>query len=110
MYLQEVTTPAHQKEFFQLAVRLYKNEKNWIRPLDKDIEDLFHPETNKLFKSGGKSIRWLLLDDQGNTIGRNAAFINPKWKEKIPTGGMGFLNVSMTKKRLLCYLMLQETG
>ncbi|GAB2992114.1 hypothetical protein GCM10027284_06100 [Cyclobacterium sediminis] len=90
MHLQEVTTPAHQKEFFQMAVRLYKNEKNWIRPLDKDIEDLFHPETNKLFKSGGKSIRWLLLDDQGNTIGRNAAFINPKWKEKIPTGGMGF--------------------
>ena len=90
MYLQEVTTPAHQKEFFQMAVRLYKNEKNWIRPLDKDIEDLFHPETNKLFKSGGKSIRWLLIDDHGKTIGRNAAFINPKWKEKIPTGGMGF--------------------
>ncbi|WP_439483677.1 hypothetical protein [Cyclobacterium plantarum] len=90
MQLQEVSTKAQREEFIQMAVRLYRNEENWIRPLDKDIEDLFHPETNKLFKTGGKAIRWLLLDDQGNTIGRNAAFINPKWKEKQPTGGMGF--------------------
>jgi hypothetical protein len=90
MYLQEVTTSAQEKEFSQMAARLYKDEKNWIRPIDKDVEDLFHPETNKLYKSGGKAIRWLLLDDQGKTIGRNAAFTNPKWKEKIPTGGMGF--------------------
>ncbi|MBD3630942.1 hypothetical protein [Cyclobacterium sp.] len=90
MQLQEVSTKAQREEFIKMAVRLYRNEENWIRPLDKDIEDLFHPETNKLFKTGGKAIRWLLLDDQGNTIGRNAAFINPKWKEKQPTGGMGF--------------------
>ncbi|SHN21529.1 hypothetical protein SAMN04488057_11113 [Cyclobacterium lianum] len=90
MQLQEVSTKAQQAEFVEMAARLYRNEENWIRPLDKDIEDLFHPETNKLFKTGGKAIRWLLLDDEGNTIGRNAAFINPKWKEKQPTGGMGF--------------------
>ncbi|WP_154856605.1 hypothetical protein [Cyclobacterium xiamenense] len=90
MQLVEVSTQAQQKEFVEMAARLYREEKNWIRPLDKDIEDLFHPETNKLYKSGGKAIRWLLLDDQGQTIGRNAAFVNPKWKEKQPTGGMGF--------------------
>lgn len=73
-----------------MAVTLYKEEKNWIRPLDKDIEGLFDPAENKLFKSGGKAVRWLLKDDNGDTIGRNAAFINPKWKEKQPTGGMGF--------------------
>ena len=27
MKLIEVTTPAHQKEFIEMAVRLYKNEK-----------------------------------------------------------------------------------
>jgi hypothetical protein len=90
MQLIEVSTPAHRKEFIQMAVTLYKEEKNWIRPLDKDIDGLFDPAENKLFKSGGKAVRWLLKDENGNTIGRNAAFINPKWKEKQPTGGMGF--------------------
>jgi hypothetical protein len=90
MKLIEVTTPAHQKEFIEMAVRLYKNEKNWIRPLDKDIEGLFHPETNKLFRNGAKAKRWLLQNDKAETIGRVAAFINPKMKEKQPTGGLGF--------------------
>ncbi|MEX2565408.1 MAG: hypothetical protein WD431_05665 [Cyclobacteriaceae bacterium] len=90
MQLIEVTTDVHRKEFLQMAVMLYRDEKNWIRPLDNDIEGLFDPSDNKLFKSGAKAIRWLLQDDNGKTIGRNAAFINPKWKEKQPTGGMGF--------------------
>ncbi|MEP0713407.1 hypothetical protein [Algoriphagus sp.] len=90
MQLIEVTTPAHQKEFIEMAVRLYKNEKNWIRPLDADIEGLFHKETNKLFRNGAKAKRWLLQNEAGETIGRVAAFINPKMKEKQPTGGLGF--------------------
>jgi hypothetical protein len=90
MKLIEVATPTHQKEFIEMAVQLYKNEKNWIRPIDKDIEGLFHPETNKLFRNGAKANRWLLKDDKGQTIGRVAAFINPKMKEKQPTGGVGF--------------------
>ncbi|EON75647.1 hypothetical protein ADIS_3867 [Lunatimonas lonarensis] len=98
MQLVEVTTPSQQKEFLQMAVRLYRNEPNWIRPLDKDIEGIFDPNINKLYKSGGKAVRWLLLDDRGNTIGRNAAFVNPKWKEKQPTGGMGFFECIDDKK------------
>ncbi|WP_075351685.1 hypothetical protein [Algoriphagus marinus] len=90
MKLIEVTTPAHQTEFIEMAVRLYKNEKNWIRPLDADIEGLFHSETNKLFRNGAKAMRWLLQNEKGDTIGRVAAFINPKMKEKQPTGGLGF--------------------
>lgn len=90
MKLIEVITPAQQKAFLELAVWLYRNEKNWIRPIDQDIEGLFHPETNKLFRQGAKAKRWLLQDDSGQTIGRIAAFINPKMKEKQPTGGVGF--------------------
>jgi hypothetical protein len=90
MKLIEVVTPAQQKAFLELAVWLYRNEKNWIRPIDQDIEGLFHPETNKLFRQGAKAKRWLLQDDSGQTIGRIAAFINPKMKEKQPTGGVGF--------------------
>ena len=98
MKLIEVTTAAHRREFLQMAVRLYQQEANWIRPLDKDIDGIFDPMVNKLFKSGGKAIRWLLVDDSGMTIGRNAAFVNPKWKEKQPTGGMGFFECVNDKK------------
>lgn len=90
MKILEVTTPAQAKEFLEMAARLYKSEQNWIRPLDKDIEGLFHPDTNKLYKQGGKAKRWLLLNDKGESIGRVAAFLNPKWKESQPTGGLGF--------------------
>lgn len=90
MQVFEVNRPEDRKEFINMAVRLYKNEKNWIRPLNNDIEGIFDPETNKLFKQGGKAIRWLLKNDNSETIGRVAAFVHPKWKEKQPTGGMGF--------------------
>ncbi|MBD8488276.1 hypothetical protein IFO69_05915 [Echinicola sp. CAU 1574] len=90
MKLLEVTNPALAKEFLDMAVRLYKNEKNWIQPIDTDIESLFHEETNKLFRKGAKAKRWLLKNEKGETIGRIAAFTNPKWKDKQPTGGMGF--------------------
>jgi hypothetical protein len=90
MKLKEVVNPADEQSFLQLAVDLYKQEPNWIRPLDKDILSIFNPSTNKLFKQGGKAKRWLLFDEQNNCIGRIAAFVHPKWKEKQPTGGIGF--------------------
>jgi len=90
MTLIEVITSAHQLEFIEMAVRLYRDEKSWIRPIDQDIEGLFHAETNKLFRNGAQAKRWLLQDDSAKTIGRIAAFINPKMKEKQPTGGVGF--------------------
>ncbi|MGB3182731.1 MAG: hypothetical protein WBB45_15180 [Cyclobacteriaceae bacterium] len=80
------------KEFLMLPVHLYKDEKNWIRPLDKDIEAVFDPEKNKSFRRG-EAIRWILRDSTGRTIGRIAAFYDNKSKAKgndQPTGGMGF--------------------
>ncbi len=91
MNLVEVTTPAHVREFLLLPVRLYRNEPHWIRPLDKDIESVFDSEKNKTFRHG-ECIRWILLNDGGEVIGRVAAFINRKTVMKgneQPTGGMG---------------------
>lgn len=93
MQLIEVTTSTHIKEFLKLPVRLYKDEPKWIRPLDIHIEEVFDPAKNKLFRQKGKCIRWILQDETGLTIGRVAAFINPKTIKKgndQPTGGMGF--------------------
>lgn len=89
MQIIEVKTKQHKKEFLQLPVRLYKNEKNWIRPLDKDIEAVFDPEKNKYFRHG-ECTRWLLADDNGKTIGRVAAFYNRRTAKKEKAGGMGF--------------------
>ncbi|GAB3268219.1 hypothetical protein GCM10027347_37560 [Larkinella harenae] len=93
MQLIEVgANPAYQKEFIKLPVRLYRNNPYWIRPLDKDIEDVFNPAKNKLFQHG-ECIRWLLFDDQKQTIGRIAAFINADTANRNndqPTGGLGF--------------------
>ncbi|MEM9390405.1 MAG: hypothetical protein AAGA02_08025 [Bacteroidota bacterium] len=79
------------KEFIQLPVRLYKNEKSWIRPLDKDIEAVFDTKKNKTFRNG-ECIRWIIKED-GVVKGRIAAFINKKTVNKDndqPTGGVGF--------------------
>ncbi|WP_234736102.1 hypothetical protein [Tellurirhabdus bombi] len=84
--------PTYRKEFLQLPVRLYKDDPCWIRPLDKDIEDVFNPQKNKYFKSG-ECVRWLLLNESGKAIGRVAAFINRETASQNndqPTGGMGF--------------------
>ena len=80
------------KEFIKLPARLYKNDPNWIRPIDKDVEETFNPKVNSFF-SHGKCTRWILQDTQGQTIGRVAAFVNDQTANKgnkQPTGGMGF--------------------
>ncbi|WP_420317269.1 hypothetical protein [Ekhidna sp.] len=88
----EVKDKKSAKEFLQFPVRLYKDEKNWIRPLDKDVEGVFDPNVNKYFRHG-ECTRWILVNDEGHTIGRIAAFINKKTMDKDndqSTGGVGF--------------------
>ncbi len=92
MQLIEVTNKKTAKEFLQVAVTLYKNDANWIQPLDKDINDVFDQQKNKAFRFG-KAIRWILKDDTGKLIGRIAAFVNKKYKSKGDdglVGGIGF--------------------
>jgi hypothetical protein len=88
--MHEVTTAADKKAFLQVAVDIYANDPNWIRPLDKDIEEVFDPEKNKFIKRGGEYMRWLLQDDAGRNVGRIAAFVNKTYKQEQPTGGIGF--------------------
>ncbi len=80
------------RQFLAVALSLYKDDPNWIRPLDKDIEEVFNPEKNKAFRFG-EAARWVLLDKENNLIGRIAAFVNKKYKNKgddVPVGGIGF--------------------
>ncbi len=79
------------KQFLKVPLEIYKHDKNWIRPLDKDVEDVFDPKKNKAFRNG-KVQRWILKDGD-KLIGRIAAFTNSKYRNKgddVPVGGMGF--------------------
>ena len=91
MEIIEVKSKKDKKDFVLVALDIYKKEKNWIRPLDKDINQVFDPEKNKTFETG-ECTRWLLREE-GKTVGRIAAFVNQKTANKDndqPTGGTGF--------------------
>ncbi|WP_421918023.1 hypothetical protein [Marinifilum sp.] len=87
----EIKDHKTRKEFLELPVRLYQNEKNWIRPLDFEIENIFNPNENKMFQHG-ECCRWIIINSSNETIGRIAAFIDHKSKDLSdqPTGGIGF--------------------
>lgn len=94
MQLIEVISAQHAREFLRVNVELNQSNSNYIRPLDKDINDVFDRKKNKTFRHG-ECIRWILKDDTGKLIGRVAAFTNKKYKNKgddVPVGGVGFFD------------------
>ena len=94
MKMIEVTTAQLAKEFIAVNVLVNKDDPNYIRPLDKDINMVFDPLKNKAFRFG-EVVRWVLKDDNDKLMGRIAAFINKKYKSKGDeglVGGMGFFD------------------
>lgn len=92
MQLFTVSDTASAREFLKVPLIIYKNDSNFIQPLDKDINEVFDPKKNKAFRFG-ECQRWLLKDEDGNLIGRIAAFVYKKYKNKgdeQKTGGIGF--------------------
>ncbi len=94
MQLFEVTTTALAQEFININIELNKNNPAYIRPLDKDVLEVFNKEKNKTFRNG-EITRWVLKQPNGETIGRIAAFTNKKYKNKgddVAVGGVGFFD------------------
>lgn len=92
MQLKEITDKSLGREFLLMPLKIYKDDPNYIRPLDHDVENVFDPEKNKTFRFGTCK-RWLLKDDNGENIGRIAAFTNKKYRNKgdeQEAGGIGF--------------------
>ena len=85
--VKKVNSPKRVRAFLDLPNLIYKDDSNYVRPLDQDIEAVFDEN-----KNNGKFCRWILEDNNKQVIGRVAAFINPSTgiQSDIPVGGMGF--------------------
>lgn len=92
MQLIVVNSPKQEQEFLRVHVEMNHSNPEWIRPLDKDIEEVFDPNLNKAFRHG-EAIRWVLKTDAGKLAGRIAAFSYKRYKNKgdeFAVGGIGF--------------------
>ncbi len=89
--LEEVTSAAQRREFLDLPKRLYRGNRNWVCPLDADIEAVFDATKNEKF-TDGEAVRFLVRDSDRCVVGRIAAFYNREQAacEEQPTGGCGF--------------------
>lgn len=109
-----VTSTSDIKEFWDFPVRLYHNDPQYIRPLNKDIEAVFDTHKNKLFKSGICE-RYLFKNKRNTTVGKVAVFVNPEYKNSQPTGGFGFFDCINDQKTAnfifdFCKIWLEEKG
>ena len=86
-----VVTKESISEFLNFPKLLFVNDKNYIRPLDEDIESVFDLKKNKFFKSG-ECERFIFKNEENRTIGKIAVFINKRYKQDQPTGGFGFFD------------------
>ena len=89
----EVKEPAEKRQFLEFPVSLYRDDPSYIRPLDRDVEDVFDPRKNKMFRNG-EAARFIALNSGGQICGRIAVFYNQQVAKKNsqPTGGVGFFD------------------
>jgi len=91
MQLIEVTDKKSGKLFHKVPRLIYKDDLNWVCPIEGMIEETFTPGKNSAFKNG-KAARWVLIGENRELLGRIAAFINfdKAFTYEQPTGGCGF--------------------
>jgi GNAT superfamily N-acetyltransferase len=92
MQLIQVQNREYARAFIQVNVDILCGIPGYIRPLDKDIDEVFDIKKNKAFRHG-EAARWILRDEDGHNLGRIAAFVNKRYKTKgdeFPVGGIGF--------------------
>lgn len=82
------------QEFLALPKKLYRGDPSWVCPLDNGVEAVFDPKQNHAFRHG-EAARWILINENGTTTGRIAAFIDEVRSKANhqPTGGVGFFEV-----------------
>lgn len=93
MQVIEVRSSSDVANFHRVPQLVYANDTNWIPHLKQDIDKIFDPKRNKLFKNG-EATRLLVRNQSGEFVGRIGVFINGKTAHGFdqPTGGIGFFD------------------
>lgn len=91
MRAQKVESAAQISEFLSFPAKLYKDDPHYIQPLNNDVEAVFDSKKNKFFRFG-ECERFLFFNDNNETVGRVAVFVNRKYRNEQPTGGFGFFD------------------
>ncbi|WP_326982369.1 hypothetical protein VUJ46_19630 [Chryseobacterium sp. MYb264] len=112
--VEKVQNETQKKEFLEFPGTLYQHDRNYIRPLNKDIEEVFDPQKNKFFKNG-ECERFLFRNKLNQLVGKVAVFINEAYCQSQPTGGIGFfdcINDQPTANFIFdhCKIWLQQRG
>ena len=66
----EVANKSTTRKFLELPFLIYKDDPNWVCPLNNDIESVFDPKKNNFFNYG-KCTRWILVNEKDEKIGQS---------------------------------------
>ncbi|MCK4879953.1 MAG: hypothetical protein KAS82_04805 [Bacteroidales bacterium] len=91
MQIIPVDTRQHERAFLDFPRKLYRNDPNHVVQFDSEIKKSFNRHINPYF-THGDAIRWIALNDRGETVGRIAAFYDTHKDEAdyVRSGGCGF--------------------
>ena len=83
MIMQVLSVDSRQLEraFLDFPRRLYRNDPNYVVAFDSEIEKGFDRSINPYFKHGD-AVRWIAVNEKGETVGRIAAFIDARLSKK----------------------------
>jgi hypothetical protein len=115
--LIKVNSRRQAQAFLRLPKLLHKSNPDYVLPRCCDVENAFCHEKSKLLQEGGEAVRFMLEDENGNLVGRIAAFVNPPATclDGQPTGFIDFFdsvsNQEVTSKLLnACRQWLEVRG
>jgi hypothetical protein len=91
MNIVPVHTKKEEKAFLDFPRKLYRNDPNYVVQFDREIRSAFDRKINPYFKHGD-AVRWIAVNEQGETVGRIAAFYDTDKDEAdyVRSGGCGY--------------------
>lgn len=69
----KVADASTTKQFYDVPLRIYRNDQNWVAPLEAEIDAIFYPSQNRLFNDGD-ACRWIALNEKNECCGRIRPF------------------------------------
>jgi hypothetical protein len=72
MYSLTITEKNNLTDFFKAALNIYREDENWVAPLNVEVEQILNKDSNKLLQNGNCRL-WVLYQNN-EPVGRIAAF------------------------------------